>query len=133
MRTIEPYENTLPMKALEHRIPPPFVVVIIGGAMWLIARVTPPVILPGGLRLGLVAGLVGFGLGMGGAGFRAFARARTTIDPVNLESASALVTTGVFRLSRNPMYVGFAARELKLDLSEVSLSNHALTRGHHPD
>ena len=101
--------------------------------MWLIARVTQQVILPGGLRLGLVAGLVGFGLGMGGAGFRAFARARTTIDPVNLESASALVTTGVFRLSRNPMYVGFAARELKLDLSEVSLSNHALTRGHHPD
>jgi protein-S-isoprenylcysteine O-methyltransferase Ste14 len=97
------------MKALEHRIPPPFVVVMIGGAMWLIARVTPQVILPGGLRLGLVSSLVGFGLGVGGAGFRAFARARTTIDPVNLESASALVTTGIFRLTRNPMYVGFAA------------------------
>jgi hypothetical protein len=38
VRTIEPYQKTLPMKALEHRIPPPFVVVIIGGAMWLIAR-----------------------------------------------------------------------------------------------
>ncbi len=109
VRAIEPYEDPLPMKALENRVPPPVVVVIIGGVMWLIARVTPKVILPGALRLWLVAGLVGFGLVMGGAGFRAFARARTTIDPVNLESASALVTTGIFRLSRNPMYVGFAA------------------------
>lgn len=97
------------MKALEHRIPPPFVVVMFGGAMWWIARVTPQVILPSGLRLGLLASLVGFGLGVGSAGFRAFALARTTIDPVNLESASALVTTGIFRLTRNPMYVGFTA------------------------
>jgi protein-S-isoprenylcysteine O-methyltransferase Ste14 len=97
------------MNALENRIPPPFVVVIIGGAMWLIARYTGHPTGPSGWRLGLVASLVGVGLAMGGAGLRAFARARTTIDPVNLESASALVTTGIFRLSRNPMYVGFAA------------------------
>jgi protein-S-isoprenylcysteine O-methyltransferase Ste14 len=109
VRTIESNQGTLPVKALEHRIPPPFVVLIIGGAMWLIARMTSPFALPSGLRLGLVVSLIGFGLAMGGAGFRAFARARTTIDPVNLESASALVTTGIFRLSRNPMYVGFAA------------------------
>ena len=49
------------------------------------------------------------GLAIGGAGFAAFARAKTTIDPVNLQSASVLVTGGVFRFSRNPMYVGFAA------------------------
>ena len=109
VRTIKLFENTLHINALEHRIPPPLVVVIIGGVMWLISRVTPQVILPDGLRLEIVAGLVGFALAMGGAGIRAFARARTTIDPVNLESASALVTTGIFRLSRNPMYVGFAA------------------------
>jgi protein-S-isoprenylcysteine O-methyltransferase Ste14 len=97
------------MKFLEHRIPPPIVVLIIGGAMWLISRYTARATWPQGLRWGLVAALIGVGLGIGGAGFRAFARARTTIDPVKLESASALVTTGVFRLSRNPMYVGFAA------------------------
>ncbi len=97
------------MKFLEHRIPPPIVVLMIGGAMWLISRYTEHAAWPRGLRWGLIAGLSGVGLGIGGAGLRAFARARTTIDPVKLDSASALVTTGVFRLSRNPMYVGFAA------------------------
>jgi len=38
-----------------------------------------------------------------------FWRNKTTISPVDLESASALVTSGVFRFSRNPMYVGFTA------------------------
>ena len=38
-----------------------------------------------------------------------FRRNKTTINPVDLESASALVTSGVFRFSRNPMYVGFTA------------------------
>ena len=38
-----------------------------------------------------------------------FWRNKTTINPVDLESASALVTSGVFRFSRNPMYVGFTA------------------------
>ena len=40
-------------------------------------------------------------------GARTFWRNKTTINPVDLESASALVTSGVFRYSRNPMYVGF--------------------------
>jgi protein-S-isoprenylcysteine O-methyltransferase Ste14 len=47
------------------------------------------------------------GLAFAASGFMAFSRARTTIDPVNLEAASVLVTNGVFRISRNPMYVGF--------------------------
>jgi protein-S-isoprenylcysteine O-methyltransferase Ste14 len=97
------------MKSLEHRIPPPLVALMIGGGMWLISRYTEHAIWPRAMRWGLIAALLGVGVGIGGAGFRAFARARTTINPVRLESASVLVTTGVFRLSRNPMYVGFAA------------------------
>jgi protein-S-isoprenylcysteine O-methyltransferase Ste14 len=41
-------------------------------------------------------------------GARTFWRNKTTIDPVDLGRASALVTSGVFRFSRNPIYVGFA-------------------------
>jgi protein-S-isoprenylcysteine O-methyltransferase Ste14 len=36
---------------------------------------------------------------------RAFHRANTTVKP--FEESSALITSGVFRISRNPMYLGF--------------------------
>jgi protein-S-isoprenylcysteine O-methyltransferase Ste14 len=37
-----------------------------------------------------------------------FLRSRTTINPLKPESASALVTGGIYRLTRNPMYLGLA-------------------------
>lgn len=33
---------------------------------------------------------------------------RTTLDPLNPDKTRTLVTSGVFRLSRNPVYLGFA-------------------------
>src|SRR6185436_8035975 len=39
-------------------------------------------------------------------GFVAFRRARTTVNPMKPESASSLVASGVYRITRNPMYVG---------------------------
>jgi protein-S-isoprenylcysteine O-methyltransferase Ste14 len=40
------------------------------------------------------------------AGVAAFRRRRTTVDPRYPERATALVAEGVYRWSRNPMYVG---------------------------
>ena len=37
-----------------------------------------------------------------------FRLAKTTVNPNKPDQASALVTTGVYKISRNPMYVGFA-------------------------
>ena len=50
------------------------------------------------------------GLGVGAAALYAavgmqFSKARTTIDPRAPETTTALVTTGVFSRSRNPIYV----------------------------
>ena len=39
-------------------------------------------------------------------GILAFRASRTTINPLKPERASALVTGGVYRVTRNPMYVG---------------------------
>ena len=41
------------------------------------------------------------------AGVLAFRQAKTTVNPVNPETSTALVVHGVFRLTRNPMYLGF--------------------------
>ena len=38
-----------------------------------------------------------------------FKMKRTTVDPIHPEAASALVTNGIYAISRNPMYVGMAA------------------------
>jgi protein-S-isoprenylcysteine O-methyltransferase Ste14 len=50
----------------------------------------------------LLAGSYGF------PAIRAFMRAGTTINPVAIDTASILVTTGPFARSRNPMYVAMA-------------------------
>jgi len=38
----------------------------------------------------------------------AFRRARTTVNPLRPDAASELVTSGPYRITRNPMYVGHA-------------------------
>jgi protein-S-isoprenylcysteine O-methyltransferase Ste14 len=42
------------------------------------------------------------------AGVVSFKIAKTTVNPSKPDQASELVTSGVYRISRNPMYVGFA-------------------------
>ena len=50
--------------------------------------------------------LAGAGVAMAGA--LAFRRARTTVSPLKPQTTSSLVTSGVYRFTRNPMHVGLA-------------------------
>lgn len=93
------------MRALELKVPPVGQFLIAAGAMWLLARLAPAAgfaftgqLLAASVLL-LVAGLVGM------AGVRAFARAETTVNPLRPGSASRLVAHGIYRRSRNPMYL----------------------------
>jgi len=52
---------------------------------------------------GLVAAV---GVAIAVAALARFRDAGTTVDPMNPSKASQLVTGGVFRISRNPMYLG---------------------------
>jgi protein-S-isoprenylcysteine O-methyltransferase Ste14 len=97
------------MDKLENRIPPPIVVLVFGAVMWTAAGNAPRLGAGGAIRIGLAGLVFAAGLIMAGFGVRAFRRAATTIDPVHVDAASALVTAGIFRYSRNPMYVGFTA------------------------
>lgn len=95
------------MNRLEHRIPPPFVFLGIGALMWALSRLGPALPLERPWRLALALLLAACGALAIGLGFAAFRQARTTIDPVHIDAATALVVRGVFRYTRNPMYLGF--------------------------
>ncbi len=94
------------MTWLEHKIPPPVIAAIIAAAMWAISLVSPRVALNGSLQWLSVGVLIASGFAIMFAAVSAFGRASTTINPVDIDKASALVTGGVFALTRNPMYLG---------------------------
>lgn len=92
--------------SLEHRIPPPLVALLVGAAMAGLARFAPALPLPDSTRHVVTALLVLLGIGFDLAGLLAFRKARTTINPLRPRKASAMVGGGVYRITRNPMYVG---------------------------
>lgn len=79
-----------------------------GVLIWCLARFAPSmrVAVPGAREVAIVIG--GIGLGVMILGIAAFIRARTTADPLHPEKASTLVVSGIYRVTRNPMYLGFA-------------------------
>lgn len=90
------------------RVPPPLVGALIALGMWSVSAWGPRWELALALRWTAVVVLVLAGLAFDGAALLAFRAARTTINPLKPERVSALVTGGVYRFSRNPMYVGMA-------------------------
>ena len=63
--------------------------------------------------VGLAMTFVGFLLGIGA--FIEFRKAHTTLDPHG--SAKQLVTSGIYRFSRNPIYLGFLLMVIGLPLN----------------
>lgn len=94
----------------EHRIPPPVVDLACAGLMWWLASALPALQYwprGGGGWVGLlVLALVVVGGAIALAGTLAFRRAQTTINPLAPRRTRALVTDGVYRFTRNPMYLG---------------------------
>jgi protein-S-isoprenylcysteine O-methyltransferase Ste14 len=93
------------LQALELKIPPPAVAVIAGVAMWGIAA-TVPHETPPAVRIAVACVIAAFGVATAAAGVMAFRLANTTINPTKPDASSALVSSGVYRITRNPMYLG---------------------------
>ncbi|MDZ7629180.1 MAG: isoprenylcysteine carboxylmethyltransferase family protein [Parvularculaceae bacterium] len=89
-------------------VPPPLLALAAGVLMWIIARKAglPALDFPG--RVPLAAALAGAGLLIDLVSVAAFLRARTTVNPLAPDKTNALVVTGLYRVSRNPMYLGMA-------------------------
>lgn len=96
------------LSSLELKVPPVLVVAAAALLMWLAAWLLPDlaIALPGRTPVAIAAVLVGFLCAV--AGVVEFRRVRTTVNPLKPGNASALVAGGIYRLTRNPMYLGFA-------------------------
>ena len=92
---------------LRLRIPPLVVTVMAGGLAWFLARTSPTseLVLPA--RTWLALGFVVLGSVCSLLGVASFRRARTTVNPLQLEAATTLVVSGIYGITRNPMYLGF--------------------------
>ena len=87
-------------------IPPLVLAGLLAVAMWLVARYLPQASFDLPFRQVAAAAIGSIALVILVLAVRPFRHARTTVDPRRPERASALVTDGVYSLSRNPMYVG---------------------------
>lgn len=82
------------------------VMLSIGFAMWLLARLTPQFSVDFLPRWPLATALVITGLLCEVLPSLRFSRASTTVNPLRPQNSSRLVVEGLNRYSRNPMYLG---------------------------
>jgi protein-S-isoprenylcysteine O-methyltransferase Ste14 len=95
------------MPTIDLKIPPLALTAIalatIIGANALAPRDTPFTWLP---IIGVLLAAIGFAILLGAA--IQFRRSHTTLNPINPESATTFVASGLYRYTRNPMYLGMA-------------------------
>lgn len=95
------------MNWLELKIPPAVLVILFAITMWIISFMNPGAVIqiPGKEWVVGILWLAGFSLITVAA--VQFISAKTTVNPMTPGLVTSIVATGIYRLSRNPMYVGF--------------------------
>lgn len=96
------------MSALDNRVPPPVLALALAAAMAGGSAVLPSTSFGLVWRAGGAAAFLLWSSLYAPRAIRAFRRVGTTIDPVHVDRATALVTSGVYARTRNPMYVSLA-------------------------
>jgi len=94
------------MNGFELKVPPPIVALATGVLMWAVARwlpalcnlPRPPLVIP------VLLGVLGAATIV--TGMITFKRHGTTVNPLQPAKSTSLVTGGVYRVTRNPMYLG---------------------------
>jgi len=91
---------------LELKVPPPLIAVLLGAFIWWLSFWLPTSLaLPfDTLYLALPVALLGLSCDL--AGILSFYRAQTTVNPLKPGSTRALVISGIYSYTRNPMYLG---------------------------
>lgn len=92
---------------LELKVPPVALAVIAAVLMWCARSAAPDFAFPfpSNGMFPVVLAFLGALVCLGGV--VAFRRAKTTVNPMKPDTTSSLVVSGIYRYTRNPMYLGF--------------------------
>lgn len=92
---------------LELKLPPVALGAITAALMWCVSFAVPALNLASSANVPVSVCLVLMGALTCLAGVVSFRRAKTTVNPMKPDSTSSLVVSGIYRYTRNPMYLGF--------------------------
>jgi protein-S-isoprenylcysteine O-methyltransferase Ste14 len=101
---------------MELKLPPALLFLLFGFAMYILATFLPFGFFDFFGRLLLFKIMLVFGVLVGLLSLFQFYRAKTTVDPTKPSKASNLVVNGIFKFSRNPMYLAMLLVLLALGL-----------------
>ena len=91
---------------METKIPPPIVTLVFGLSIYFSRGIFQAVEIKYSFYIGIL--LLILGLAVLIFAVRLFRKDKTTVNPLSPEQATKLVTDGIFKYSRNPMYLGMA-------------------------
>jgi protein-S-isoprenylcysteine O-methyltransferase Ste14 len=112
---------------LKNKIPPPIVTLIFAALIYFSSEWSPSIVFRGQNLISLFLMTVGFIVLL--IAISAFIKLKTTINPLKPEAASSLVTTGIFRISRNPMYLGMLLLIISLWIKTGAVLGFILVAG----
>ena len=88
---------------MKTKIPPPIIALIMITIIYLSSFIIEPVTFDYQLLISILVTVIGLACAI--SSFRLFAKHKTTISPFTPSETTALVTDGMYRYSRNPMYL----------------------------
>ena len=89
---------------METRIPPPIVTLVFGLSIYFSREIFQVVEIKYSFYIGILLLILGLAILI--SAVRLFRKDKTTVNPLSPEQATKLVTDGIFKYSRNPMYLG---------------------------
>jgi protein-S-isoprenylcysteine O-methyltransferase Ste14 len=110
---------------MNNKIPPPIVTLTFGLLIYFTKSLFPA--FTNGLLsiLSLLSLLIGLSILI--SAVSSFKKQQTTVNPIAIEKASSLVVTGIFKYSRNPMYLGMVLILLSISFKFNLIGGIALT------
>ena len=105
---------------LKNKIPPPLVTLLFGMSIYFSTELIPPLAFKYQGTLAITVLTIGLVIMV--SAILTFRQLQTTINPLQPNKATSLAVSGVFRFSRNPMYLAMLLILVALSLASGALA-----------